>query len=56
MDHATLGPCMATPIDMTIHEAQKEGNTQSRETKHMGLEEKIQQGNLRLCELVKEMV
>jgi hypothetical protein len=56
MEHAKPSPRIVAPIDTMVREAQKEGITQPQETEHMGLEEEIQQGNLRLQELEKERV
>lgn len=48
MQHTKPSPRRVAPIDTIIREAQKGGITQSQETERMGLEEEIQQGNLRL--------
>jgi len=48
------GLCIAAPMDMTVHGAFEEGITQLDKEECLGPDEEIQQGDLRLQELMKE--
>ena len=56
MEHAKPRSCTVATVDMMFCEAQKGGITQPQEIERMGLEEAIQQGNLRLREIEKERI
>jgi len=56
MEHVKPSPRTVAPIDTMVHKARKGGIMQPQEIECMGLEEEIQQGNLRLHELEEERV
>ena len=58
MEYIMPSPHIATPIDMTVHGALEEGIVQLEEIEEelLGPDEEIQQGNLRLQELMNERV
>lgn len=58
MEYIMPSPHIAVPMDMTNHGALEDGVTQLEELKEecLGPDEEIQQGNIRLQELMNERV
>jgi len=56
MEYIMLSPCIVAPMDMMDHGALEEGIAQLNEEECLGPDEEIQQGDLRLQEVMKEIV